>query len=77
MFRTPVAELPHPHHEPEADADARFASIVRRLADIGRRNDELRRQIAKNRKNLDRLIAEGDRTSNDPKQAHPAGLSVG
>jgi hypothetical protein len=47
MFRTPVAELPHPHGpDADLDAEARFRRIVAQLDEIGRRNDALRRQIA-------------------------------
>ena len=63
MFRLPVADLPHPHEpKAEADPDERFASIVRRIAEIGRRNDQMREQIVAGQRVIDALVvdAEGD-----------------
>jgi len=58
-----VHTLPHPHiaASDDADPDERFARIVRAIAEIGRRNDEMRQRIASNLQLVDRLIAEGDR----------------
>jgi hypothetical protein len=63
FIRDPSSSLPHPvYDDPEpAEADAQFGRITRAIADIGRRNDEMRRRIAENLDLVERLIAEGDR----------------
>jgi hypothetical protein len=51
MFIRPASDIPHPHEladEPDPDAEARCVRITRAIADIGRRNDEIRRRIAEN-----------------------------
>ena len=59
MFHTSPANLPHPHFdEPDADldAEARLLRITRAIADIGRRNDTLRQQLAEHATRVDALI---------------------